>query len=707
MSLTRSLNALEMEQALDNAIDPEFSFHYPADEQAQLLAQLPAKQQQFVLHWVKSVAKTNAELAYQFSFSAHQALDLMQPEGIEIWLLKAMDNYDKQGTQPALATIRELESFAVDYQERCSGLPLDEVSGILEGFIHGLNGRHLQLRSNELIHTDSDTLFLPRLLSRFENRDANFRLYKAIAVHLWAQSWYGTWRIDLEQELADYKDPAQALRHYHQLETIRLDACLQRDLPGLYRDMKRLRHELDQQSDINLPAAVQILQQPQANASDSLALLQQTTSAELPSHCCYQGVLRPDAVKSTLEKRLAKEKQDFRIALAKIVEEQEKRALDDENAPTNKKPKKFSSKRIPNSEIPDGFTFELELDGKPVAPPEDVQGTMESILQDLGEIPPDYLVAAGPGEYKATTQLDPNDVWKGTYHEEGAFLYDEWDFGRKNYRKNWCALRELEIKPQYDNFVTETLQKHRGIAKSLHRTFEALRGEDRLLKKQPFGEDIDIDALVAAYADHKSGLEMSDRLFTRMHKEERNIAVMFMVDMSGSTQGWINEAEREALVLLCEVLETLGDRYAIYGFSGMTRKRCELYKIKTFDEAYDKTVQARISGIQPKDYTRMGVTIRHLSSLLNQVDAKIRLLITLSDGKPDDYDGYRGQYGIEDTRQALIEARRDGIHAFCITIDEEARDYLPHMYGAANYAVIDEVRKLPFKVSDIYRRLTS
>jgi nitric oxide reductase NorD protein len=103
----------------------------------------------------------------------------------------------------------------------------------------------------------------------------------------------------------------------------------------------------------------------------------------------------------------------------------------------------------------------------------------------------------------------------------------------------------------------------------------------------------------------------------------------------------------------------------------------------------------------------MGVTIRHLSRLLNEVDARTRLLITLSDGKPDDYDNYRGTYGIEDTRQALIEAKREGIHPFCITIDTESRDYLTHMYGAVNFTVIDEVRQLPLKVSDIYRRLTT
>ena len=106
------------------------------------------------------------------------------------------------------------------------------------------------------------------------------------------------------------------------------------------------------------------------------------------------------------------------------------------------------------------------------------------------------------------------------------------------------------------------------------------------------------------------------------------------------------------------------------------------------------------------DYTRMGASIRHLTMLLSKVEAKTKLLITLSDGKPDDVDGYRGQYGIEDTKKALIEARFLGIHTYCITIDEEAMDYLPYMYGKNNFAVINEVSKLPLKVSDIYRKIT-
>jgi nitric oxide reductase NorD protein len=177
--------------------------------------------------------------------------------------------------------------------------------------------------------------------------------------------------------------------------------------------------------------------------------------------------------------------------------------------------------------------------------------------------------------------------------------------------------------------------------------------------------------------------------------------------MSGSTKGWINDAEREALVMLCEALEALGDRYAIYGFSGVTRKDCRVFRVKSFDEPYGDDVQGRIAGIEAHDYTRMGAAIRHLTATLSAIEARTRLLITLSDGRPDDFsDNYRGEYGIEDTRQALLEAHRAGVKPFCITIDREAHDYLPHMYGAARWALVDDVAKLPVKVAEIYARLT-
>ena len=201
--------------------------------------------------------------------------------------------------------------------------------------------------------------------------------------------------------------------------------------------------------------------------------------------------------------------------------------------------------------------------------------------------------------------------------------------------------------------------------------------------------------MVDGWFDVASGMEMPENIFTKMHKEERYIAVIFMVDMSGSTKGWINDAERESLVLLSEALETPGDRYAIYGFTGNTKKRCEVYPVKPFEQAYDDKTKGRIANISPQDYSRLGVFIRHFNQMFEKIEAKTKILITLSGGKPEDYDGYRGEYGIEDTRVALLESRQQGVHPFCITIDKEGRDYLKTMYGNVSYIVIDDVKQLP------------
>ena len=693
---------------LEERIEPFMTSGGAAEAPARALAELDRAQQDFVLRWMEATARTATGIAYQFVSHAARAFRLMDEEGVEAWLIHCLDIYDTSGLHAAATAFRDVEGFARARKARASGVAFDDLANMLESFVQGLNGRRLKLEAIDgAPWTDTETLFLPRVLDRMEDREANFRLMKAMAVHLWAQTWYGTWRIDLEAELARFPEPGPALECFHALETLRLDAAVARDLPGVAREMAAMRPAL--------PAgpwqeARERLSRPEASVRDSLALLAELRGTPLPEPAPYQGRLEPARVAEVRACRLERDRAAFIRALLRMEEEMRRRLQEAEAPAGEEAGRLFGLEKREDESLPDGFEYQVTLDGKPLAPPDDLRQAMQSIQQDLGEIPPEYLHAAGDGGYDPEAERqerDPADVWKGTYHEEGAFHYNEWDHERQHYRKNWVVLRELEVSPQYDGFVEETLRKYGGLVKDLRRTFEALRGEDRVLKRQAEGDDVDIDALVEAWADSLTGLEMSDRLFTKKHKLERDIAVMFMVDMSGSTKGWINDAEREALTLLSESLEILGDRYAIYGFSGMTRKRCEVYRVKSFDDPYDEEVKARISGIRPHDYTRMGVAIRHLCGILNRVEARTRLLITLSDGKPDDYDGYRGAYGIEDTRQALIEAKRDGIHAYCITIDTEARDYLPHMYGAANYTVIDEVRKLPLKVSDIYRRLTT
>jgi nitric oxide reductase NorD protein len=707
-----SLTAAELEARLDEALDPVLSSRRTAAPLAKALAELERTQQDFVLRWVDIITKTNSEMAYQFAARAPEAFRLMPVTAIEAWIIHAMDVYDKQGLYPGCSAFGQLQAFAAETAEAAHSMALEEIQHVLELFVQGLAGRPLKAEAAADTYTDTATLFLPARLHRFAERHDNFRLYKAMAAHLWAQTWYGTYRLapgmpSLTETLVAYRDPEKALRLFHALETLRLNACIARELPGLYRDMQEVQRLI---GEVRYPEAwrpaTQRLADPEASASDSLAWLAALHEEEIPAPFCFQGVLIPDRAQQAMQERLAREKELFREALAQLGGETAGQKPEAETDPTQNS-RQYAIEQRPDPDHPGQFIFQLLLDGQPVQPLADMRALMDSIIQDLGQIPEDYLVAAGAGGYRRQAdEKRPEDVWKGTYHEEGAFLYNEWDYRRNHYRKHWCVLRELDVHPVHEPFVARTLAKYRGVLPQLRKTFEALRGENKLLKKQINGDDVDFDALVEARADMQSGMELSERLFTKLHKFERDIAVMFMVDMSGSTKGWINDAERESLVLLCEALEILGDRYAIYGFSGMTRKRCELYRIKRFDEPYNEDVRQRIAGIQPQDYTRMGVTIRHLTKLLNDVEARTKLLITLSDGKPDDYDGYRGEYGIEDTRMSLIEAKRAGIHPFCITIDEAARDYLPHMYGAVNWTLVDDVRKLPLKVSDIYRRLT-
>ena len=710
---TVSLSTLHIERRLDRHLDPSFS--YGNKEAAEQLSELDREQQEFALHWVGVVAAINAEMAYQFVARARQALISMGKKGVEAWLVYAMDQYDTAGLYPAMTVLKDLESFTREMQVQARGAVYSEVVGVLENFVHGLHGRKLKLESADTVYTDTESIFIPAVVARFRDRDDNYRLCRAMLVQQWAHVWYGTFMVDLVDALSCYEDQDRAIALFHALETRRLLFAIQHALPGMHRHMLEL---CDLSGTPLVPAGwkefISPLQKMNAGANTSAnASVKDTldvlsclpTDIQIPPRLCFQGGLRLEEVARVREARIRHEKESLRNSLAKLVADKDRRKPVQEDEGNRKQRIRLKPSK-PDSEFSRG-NQQIEIDGQPIAPPVDVDSLLASIMQDLGEIPEEYLVAAGAGGYAPSKGEETMNVWEGVYHEKGAYLYDEWDFKRQHYHKNWCVLRELPVNPLYTSFVERTLVRYKGLIKNIRRSFEVLRGEDKVLKKQPDGDDVDIDALVEAFADASAGIEMSANLFTKKHKLDRNIAVMLMVDMSGSTKGWINDAERESLILLCEALEILGDRYAIYGFSGMTRKRCELYRIKAFDERYDNEVKARICGIGPKDYTRMGVIIRHLTRLLDEVEARTKLLITLSDGKPDDFDGYRGEYGIEDTRMALMEAKRKGIHPFCITIDSEASDYLPHMYGAVNYTVINEVRKLPLKVSDIYRRLTT
>lgn len=587
-----------------------------------------------------------------------------------------------------------------------SASDFEAVSAFLQHFVIGLGGRPLGVATHRKVHTDTERIYLPERIGEFAERERNGALYKLIAAHLWAQARYGTWRRAAVEALSPWTGSPPVMAVFNALECVRLDACLARDLPGLARQMDALgyrseSHRREWQALVDeLPA----LTRPGATALDSIGLVETWLGRTLPTPKRYQAEMDLIAVNQAMKTRIEREKEAVQQALGEL-----ERALHQTIRSEGKTIADEGRFTLLDAEDAAGRNLDLYYDGQRVEMTPDIQVLMESIRQDLGEVPRQYL--DGVAGLPFASDLDADLGEEGLVADaadigQDVIRYREWDYVRQRFREDYCLMSESEVPPIADDFVAQTLEKYQGLLKSIKRTFAAMVGESKLLRRQNQGDDIDIDALIEAQADFVNGQEWSDYIYTRYRKRERSIAVMFMVDMSGSTHGWINDAERESLILLCEALEILGDRYAIYGFSGKTNLRCETYRVKRFDEAYTAQVRQRISGIRAKGFTRMGVAIRHLGRMLEKTRARTKILIALSDGRPEDYDAYRGRYAVEDTRHALLELRLQGVHAFCITIDKEAQEYLPYLYGPANYTVVHEVKKLPLKVADIYRRLT-
>lgn len=682
----------ELEDRLDDMLFTVLSSRRTAGGLAAGLAPLAREQQEFVLHWAQVAAQNTGELGYQVAAQAPQACALFDRASLERWVLDALDVYDREGLHAASAALKDFGSLRRRVDNERSGIALAGISRTLELFLRGLSGRALGVEPADAAWTDTETVFLPERISLLPAREDNRRLYTASAAFLWGQARYGSFNADLDAAAAQFGDRERALGWLAVLEAMRIEAWFERHYPGLARLLRSLREPWPAM----LAQAAERLSAPQASVDDSVALLGELHAHAPPAAPAWLGVLRPSRARRVREERIAREKQDLARELSAL---RDSLRADGMRAEDMKMEASY-----------DTLEVSLQVDGESVEPPGAVEQLVQSMMQDHGELPPDLLVPSGDGVYDedAKGAAAPGGGRPAESGDEGGILYPEWDHRRGDYRKAWCALFESDVPRGDPGFVEHVREKYRGPIAQLKRRFEALRGEDKLLRREADGDGLDFDAVVEAWADARSGREPSDRLFTRRRKTERNIAVMFMVDMSGSTKGWVNECEREALVMLCEALEMLGDRYAIYGFSGWTRKRCEIYRIKRFDEGFGEAVRARIAGVAPKDYTRMGVAVRHLTKLLNAVEARTRVLFTLSDGKPDDFhDGYRGSYGIEDTRKALIEARQSGVHPFCITIDREARDYLPRLYGPASWILVDDVRKLPLKSAEVYRRLTA
>jgi nitric oxide reductase NorD protein len=290
-------------------------------------------------------------------------------------------------------------------------------------------------------------------------------------------------------------------------------------------------------------------------------------------------------------------------------------------------------------------------------------------------------------------------------------VYPEWDYRLGAYRQGGVVVWSRVASAGSDAWVEAVMARHAALVRRVRRRFEGLQPQRRRVGRQEDGPDVDLSAYVAGFADRRAGQPADDRVYVASRPARRDLALALLVDVSASTDSWVSGAQRivdvekESLIVLLEALDALGDRHAALAFCGEGARGVRVLTVKDFAEPASTAVRRRVAALEPDGYTRTGAALRHAGALLARQPARHRLLLVLTDGKPNDVDHYPGRYGIQDTRQAVAEARLQGLVPFCLTVDREAPAYMPSIFGPRGYALLRRQELLPAVLVEVVRRL--
>lgn len=619
------------------------------------------------------------------------------------------------------------------------------------------------------INADGRTISLPALLRRYPTTDENERLYLVMAAHEAGHLEFGTYRLKLES-LADlvqivrqrygrsnhampdtlaalfqlYPHPRLARDLWVVLEDARIEFLLQTEYPGLRRELAQLAAEAVTPRD---PAHGLTVKELIVDCLLRLSTGEPAHSA-VP-HAVQQEVSVLWAMCRPLFQTTATAEKTVRLVHDLYVRMEEllaPRANMIEADQANDESKELGAGPTASESMSDTYRPVTNWAYRGAMNPEFIARDLDRIEQTDGRQTESDRMAGqhggtsegsgtGQGTGRSKQESTSGDVLAGgrslslveellsleveqqpmpqpMAYDNREVRYPEWDHTIQDYRANWCRVVERQAEAGSDEGVDATLAMHRSAIKSLRRIFESLRPQAfRRVAGQADGEDLDIDAVVRRVAELRAGPDGGDGIYIKREKRQRDVAVAFLVDISGSTSRRLEsgrrviDVEKESLVLLCEALEAVGDQYGLYAYSGQGRASVDFLTIKDFDDRLGAATAHRLGGLGPRQQNRDGAAIRHATAKLLAREAMHRILILVSDGRPLDGD-YKDEYALEDTKAALREARQRGINPFCVTIDREADFYVRRMYGDVQFAVIDRVESLPSRLPGIYHRLT-
>jgi hypothetical protein len=670
------------------------------------------------------------DLAIQYFKSAPQILGRLSVNDLEAWVKKGLGIVEEEKEKGAAYFSLQTGSSRDTVETLVKGLELRDIHSVLTKYVGALTDRKIHIRSSAVFYknlpglsrfftvTDATRIFLPSMINVFEDEDMNFKTYKCSLSHEIAHILFGTFEVNFHEleRLSELDSPVQAFKIFEFLEDERVDYLMGQQYPGLEKDRQMImdvyRDKMPSGGNgkkcvfaslgFNEPGS---LKSTEGNQGGLALLLKEALTEVRKAEQTVLGVVDLtvkicDSIegKGALELCECHEAYE-RIFYRGIIDY----ALIEESRSGTSKLVLDMSERFEdrNREVSSEHIEEALIRIEESAGPES-----DVLLWQINEA--DKL-----DELFDRVETVVSDIEEESRIRRSVF-YDEWDMKLEDYKKDWCKVREMEMPSTTLLFYNQTINEHYGLVSLLRRHFGLLR-PDRVKRyfREERGDDFDLDALIESVVERHAGVTPSDKVYIRRDKKLRDVSVAFLVDMSYSTSEElpsgkrIVDIEREALILMGEALESIGDQWAVYGFSTDHREKVDFYVVRDFNEPFTDEVKMRFESIRPMAQTRLGAAIRHANSLLARQDSLIRLLILMSDGRPYDIDYGDVYYSVEDTRMALWEGRSKGLSSYCITVDKRSREYLPHMYGESNYTIIDNIEYLPTTLPLIYKRLTT
>ena len=672
-----------------------------------------------------------------------------------------------EGEERSIAYFSLESAESVDFLESLQGLVrLDDQRRVFGLFAEAMSGETWQLHSTgeqwgahkrsgdsskTEVENDPRTVLLPEWIALAEDHVSNERIYLHTILQRvgWQQFGFEQSFNEVESLLASFADRQLALDLLILIEGHRVDWCWQHKLDGVREWMPNTLMQMAQQVRARDSALLSALELALLLSGHDQVRLEQLEFAKGEIDRALSEILQPlSAAETTWMDSVAALRQ-----LYPLVESERAQGLTEwlREVPRTKVAADELGSLVPifDEETPDqasaseqGIESSLPVDASQLdvesMSEHDLPGGEGQFMTELDETP--EIIEKGETESAVESAL-VGKVKAAKAHRIREQYYDEWDYKIMDYRRRWCRLVEI-LDPDEDlNFYESSIRDHAKLQAAVRAQLSRLKPE-LLVKRTGMidGEWLDLERAIDAVIDRKLGHTPSEQIYIQSQRRGRDVATLFLLDMSASTDDRIDaepqgdapeyhdfdwdddyvfvepegdriiDLEKHAVIQMCEALEALGDAYAVAGFSGYGRDQVEYFQCKSFSEPLNAQSRARIGGIKACRSTRMGPAIRHAAQKLRETDSRIKALIMISDGYPQDHDYGNDRndkaYGIHDTTKALVEAKKLGIQSFCLTVDPSGHDYLRQMCPDRQYMVIQDVTQLPSELSKVYRSLT-